>query len=318
MDDADSKDSFLDASLSMGADASAPAGHDGDAPQSSESASDEQPESPPTPPRQHSPLEWDSTALPAPADPLLTLRATLERWLECAVQSSDPPDGVAVELLAEAEAESSSQPAPLRDLYELYSALTVLSGEVRLQGRAFKVLSDGMAPLGGVEPTLAALAESQAQVLHGVEQLTEEQMRVRLSPLPDAAALLDVLLDLYDRLQRTVQTLDEGTGQLPQEGKGMRRPIWFGWRKRLRNMEQSVMALREGQRLMLSRLEAALMQWNIQATAETGDMFDPLTMTAVEVEQVAEEVAGSVLEVYRCGYMIDDRVIRTAQVKVAK
>jgi molecular chaperone GrpE (heat shock protein) len=41
-------------------------------------------------------------------------------------------------------------------------------------------------------------------------------------------------------------------------------------------------------------------------------------MNAVDIEQTGEVSDGTVLQIYRAGYMIDNEVLRPAQVKVAR
>jgi molecular chaperone GrpE len=126
-----------------------------------------------------------------------------------------------------------------------------------------------------------------------------------------------VLFDLYDRLQRGLRTLDTGIESLRSRTGG-------GWLARLggaeSRMQQAITAtegMRDAQRLLLSRLEAALHQWGIERIGEAGDLFDPRVMTAVEI-QSSDKPDGTVLEIYRSGYALHGEVLATAQVKVAK
>ncbi len=127
-----------------------------------------------------------------------------------------------------------------------------------------------------------------------------------------------MLFDLYDRLERGLRTFEAGVESLRAKGAG-------GWRDRLlrggRRIEEIIDAtqsLGEGYQLTASRLEGALQQWGIERIGQAGEMFDPVLMSVVEVVESADEPAGTVLEVYRGGYMMGDQVLATAQVKVAR
>jgi molecular chaperone GrpE (heat shock protein) len=92
----------------------------------------------------------------------------------------------------------------------------------------------------------------------------------------------------------------------------------FGGKEQADSLAGPASAMREGYRLTLSRLEAALLQWGIQRTGEVGEPFDPRRMAVVEVGTAPGVPDGSVLEVYRSGYVLDGHVLATARVKVAK
>src|SRR5262249_482460 len=65
------------------------------------------------------------------------LMERLGRWLDRLGATEEPPTGLDAELLAALEGDSAP---PLPDQHALWSALTALSQEVRLQGRAFQAL----------------------------------------------------------------------------------------------------------------------------------------------------------------------------------
>lgn len=69
-----------------------------------------------------------------------------EAFLDETLAAAEPPQGIAAEILAEAAAE---EPAPFRDFYSMWAALTALTQEVRLQGRAFKQLSASLEAAAG-------------------------------------------------------------------------------------------------------------------------------------------------------------------------
>ena len=254
------------------------------------------------------------------------LRARLVRqfegWLDRMLAEEPPPQGLPEGLLAELQAasdEGAGASAADSDLYAMCSALTTLSGEVRLQGRAFKQLTDVLAPLGEAPARLAQLETAQRAATGQMAQLVEKasESAAREKALPPSKELLSLLLDLYDRLERGLRTFDSSIDSLHAQSK----PGWvqrlFGGRQQA-EQAAAADAMREGYRLTLSRLEAALHQWDIQRIGMPGEAFDPELMTAFEVQETPDAEDGTVLEVYRSGYMLHGQLLAAAQVKVAR
>src|SRR5712691_9054559 len=70
-----------------------------------------------------------------------------EQWLDEALAAADPPSGIDAEILRSLAAESGDEPTGLDrrcDSYALCATVTALTQEVKLQGRAFKELSEGL------------------------------------------------------------------------------------------------------------------------------------------------------------------------------
>jgi molecular chaperone GrpE len=255
-----------------------------------------------------------------PEDVRRRLIRQFEQWLDRLAAGEALPDGLPEELAAEARAAVAGEaPAPERecDLYTLFSSLTSLTGEIRLQGRAFKQLADTLAAVGEVPGRLDKLEAVQAA---SVEQLMElaKPPEEPESPLPAARDALAVLFDLYDRMERGLRTFDAGMQAVQASVAGG--ILWrlSGGARHLDGAMSAARALREGYQLTLSRLEAAMQHWEIGKLGQAGEMFDPQRMTAVDVQAAADVPAGTVLEVYRSGYALHGQVLATAQVKVAK
>jgi len=262
-------------------------------------------------------IDGDAQGCAAPArdaraESRARLMAAVGEWIDRMLDGEPPPEGLPRQLLAEAQA-ALDQPPPEEpgDLYTLASALTGLSGEVGLQGRAFKHVSETLAPLGELPRHIAGLEAAQSTIAEELQRL-----RQQIDPAQAASArhTLDVLFDLYERLRRGL-----ATSQSVKAAAGRRR----GWlasllRRERNNGHDPVDALREGYALTLARLEAAFHQWGITRIGEVGQIFDPQRMTAIEVQETDQAPEGTVLEVYRGGYMIQGQVLATAQVKVAR
>lgn len=232
-------------------------------------------------------------------------------WLDTVLAEEEPPQGIAAEILAALDAgpqdgssESAATAAPpcgidgQWDLYSMWSAMTALTQEVKLQGRSFKQLSETVAPVAELAPLLP---EMQRQA--------EERAR---------GEVLDVLLDLRDRLRRGLDSARTGQVEL-------RKSFELGWRTRLFGLDKplqaaldAVAALEKGYSLSLERLNEVLNQSDVREIECEGQPFDPTSMHAVDLEETSGAPEGTVLEVYRAGYEWKGEVYRHAQVKVAR
>ncbi|HME00686.1 MAG TPA: nucleotide exchange factor GrpE [Terriglobia bacterium] len=232
-------------------------------------------------------------------------------WLDSVLAEEEPPQGIAAEVLAALDAgPQDGSPAPTAtatppgridgqwDLYSMWSAMTALTQEVKLQGRSFKQLSETVAPVAELAPLLP---EMQRQA--------DERAR---------GEVLDVLLDLRDRLRRGLDSARAGQVEL-------RKSFDLGWRSRLFGLDKpleaavdAVAALEKGYSLSLERLNEVLDQSHVREIECQGQPFDPTSMHAVDLEETSGAPEGTVLEVYRAGYEWKGEVYRPAQVRVAR
>ena len=148
------------------------------------------------------------------------------------------------------------------------------------------------------------------------------------SALPKAEEVLTVLFDLYDRLERGGGCSTPPAAAAPPPRRRRRGGSTGCWgraprpggegRRAERGPDEAIDAVREGYRLTLARLEAAFHQWGVERIGRAGEMFDPAHMAVVEIRPGDGAPDGTVLEVYRSGYVVHGRMLATAQVKVAK
>ncbi len=83
--------------------------------------------------------------------------------------------------------------------------------------------------------------------------------------------------------------------------------------------ESSAEALKSGIELIERQLVSTLEQrWGLQKYNALKDAFDPNIHEAIAMEESADVTAPTVIEVYQNGYMLHDRIMRTAKVKVAR
>lgn len=200
-----------------------------------------------------------------------------EQWLDSAMADEGPPPGIPVEILTGETAAGS----PPTDWYTMWAAMTALTQEVKLQGRAFKQLSETLAADAerrGRKESLAGLLEVRERLLRGLQGV---QGREALQP------------GFLDRI-------------FPSR-----------WLK-VRHALDVVCALEEGYRLSLGYLDDLLRQFQVQPIECEGRPFDPRRMNAVDVEETDRAAEGTVLSVYRVGYEWNGELYRPAQVRVAR
>ena len=76
--------------------------------------------------------------------------------------------------------------------------------------------------------------------------------------------------------------------------------------------------LGQGMRALLDQIEALLARRGVERIGEAGEPFDPERHDAVEVRMTTDAPENTVVDVIRAGYAIDGRVLRPAQVAVAR
>jgi molecular chaperone GrpE len=221
-----------------------------------------------------------------------------EAWLDGALGPEQPPEGIPDGILASITSEAEDSTEGQCDLYSLRAAVTALTQEVKLQGRSFKQLSETLTPVAELAPQLA-------------EMKREAQESARRE-------MLDVLLDLRDRLHRGLDATRKSRAKL-YESTGS------GWMARLllrhdllRQAGEGMTAIEKGYQMSLDHLNDVLANFDVREIPCQGELFDPSSMDAVDVQETANAEDGLVVEVYRAGYEWKGEVYRPAQVKVAR
>ena len=208
-------------------------------------------------------------------------------------------------LFLEGTPETDSPAAtPPVDLFSLFSELTALKNEVRIESRQLKNALDefraGFTALDSANQRLAAqLQEAQAQ-------------QERLAALTLKPIILG-LLDLHDRLAAGVQALASRPPAPPSLLASL-----FGRQPPAALLDTTLEAVREGQTMTLRKLEDLLLACGVRPFSALGMVFDPQTMRAVSTGWQPELDAGVVSEVIRTGFRLADTVLRLADVKVNK
>jgi len=236
---------------------------------------------------------------PLTRDEILRL---LEQWVDGTLAAEEPPRGIDPEVLSALTAgteEEAAQAGRRADTYALWSAMTALAQEVKLQGRAFKELSDTLPEQAAhtVEELRAAHRERERDLEREVERRCRKEA-------------LAVLIDMRDRLSRGLDSVRLASARVPS-----------GWLNRVLRRpsepDPTIEALTKGYELALERLDQALADSNAREIQCAGRTFDPRRMNAIDREESNAVPEGTVLEVYRTGYEWNGEIFRPAQVKVS-
>jgi molecular chaperone GrpE (heat shock protein) len=226
-----------------------------------------------------------------------------ETLLDEALESEAPPAGIDAELLelAGTGAEADQQ----CDSYALWAAVTALTQEVRLQGRAFRDLSESIA--SQADRTAAEIRAVYAEREREVQREAEQRARRQI---------VGALIDLRDRLARGLESAS-AAAEPAKTGRA-------GWLGRLTGkppadrVADTAAALLKGYQLGLERLDELLRDFKASEILCRGQLFDPRRMNAIDLEESGVVPEGTVLEVYRTGYEWNGEVFRPAQVKVSR
>jgi hypothetical protein len=247
------------------------------------------------------------------------LMSQFENWLDQMLQDEPTPRGIPDRFLAEAEASAAENgKTQAVDLFTLFSGLTGLTGEIGLQGRAFKQLSELLAPLSETPAMLAQLREAQEQSAASIQSLLEAQENEPVEEPVQFKAVCDVMIDLYDRLQRGLQTCDEGIRVLQVPPKtGLLQRLLAPSDPPDRAIS-AVKGIREAAAMTLGRLGAALQEWGVQRIGNIGESFDAERMTAIEARPTGDVEPGRILVVNRSGYALNGMLRSAAQVTVSQ
>lgn len=235
-----------------------------------------------------------------------------EKWLDSTLTGEEPPGGIDAEILSALAADGSEEngwPDRRCDSYTLWAAMTALTQEVKLQGRAFKELNDALNLQAArmAEEVRAAYREREREAQREAERRCRKE-------------ILGALIDLRDRLERGIESARAGAAEISKADatSWLHRFLHRTAAARERSATAATLAaLTKGYELGLERLDQTLEEFNAREIRCHGQLFDPRRMNAIEREESSVFPAGTVLEVYRSGYEWNGEVFRPAQVKVS-
>lgn len=237
-----------------------------------------------------------------------------EALLDAALASENPPAGIDADILESvlnAPSDGAIKDADNArdcDSYTLWAAMTALTQEIKLQGRAFEELNR----------TLAAQAGKIADELREVYAERERALR-RETERRCRRDVLGTLIDLRDRLARGRESVRVREEEIAAANRAGWLPGLLGrTSSREAAAAAALAALVRGYELGIERLDQTLNEFNAREIRCQGESFDPRRMNAIESEESATVAPDTVLEVYRSGYEWDGEVFRPAQVKVSR
>lgn len=227
-----------------------------------------------------------------------------EALLDLALEPEASPQGVDPAILASlGEPEEEDRQC---DSYALWSAMTTLTQEIKLQGRAFQELN----------LRLSTQQEKMAAELRAVYAEREKTLQ-REAERRARREAISALIDLRDRLGRGRESVRASEQEMAKAAKAS----WFQrvFQKPAAHPAQDALgALVRGYELGVERLDQALSECNAVEIRCQGEAFDPRRMNAIDIEESGEVPADTVLQVYRSGYEWNGEVFRPAQVKVSR
>jgi molecular chaperone GrpE len=254
------------------------------------------------------------------------------RWLDDVLTDEQTLEGVPAELLTELY--DDQQPngvdpgAGAYDLHSTWSAITALTQEIKLQGRTFKQLSEKIEPFDSLNATVDQLATKHETALSEARRIAEEgrmDRRQRESELQTVARnrarreLIGLIIEIRDSLMIGMGSAAESHEKLEEyRNRSRLKKIFRNNSEDQKHQLEIVDSLKKGYQMGLDRMEESLQQLGVTEIQSVGNLFDPRIMNAVDIAETDEVPDGTVLELYRAGYLIDDEVLQPAQVKVAR
>ena len=203
-------------------------------------------------------------------------------WLDELAEAEPAPPGVAPEVV------QSYEPVP--DLFAVLGQLTALTRETQLQGRATNRLHTELSA------KLDHFAENQLSADTVARKLGDTRREARLEVIAE-------LLEVRDRFTRGVEEAQRRLAGL--------QGFWARFAQR-----DVLAALVEGNLLARERLDDLLRRLDVREIPCLGKPFDPTLMQAAEVVHTTTASPGTVLDVFRPGYISNGRVLRFAEVRV--
>ena len=134
------------------------------------------------------------------------------------------------------------------------------------------------------------LLRKQAELENYRKRVVKEKEELRLTA---QAGVLEKLLPVLDAFEKGLHTLQAAPG------------------------DSELAAYREGYELMFKEIHSVLQKFAVIEIPGVGALFDPNVHEAVVREVTTEHEEGEILDEYRKGYKINDRLLRPSQVKVA-
>jgi len=157
-------------------------------------------------------------------------------------------------------------------------------------------------------------SEEQQQQHEQAPQSTEDAHRAELAEMEDR--FKRALADLENYRKRSARELERLVAERGDAALAEWLEVVDGVERALRQKPEN--PLYDGLRAVLDHMEATLARQGVRRIGEVGERFDPTQHEAIEVRETAEVPDRTVVDVLRSGYARHDRVLRPAQVAVAR
>jgi molecular chaperone GrpE len=150
------------------------------------------------------------------------------------------------------------------------------------------------------------------------------------SPPAEAGATEELRAELArmeDRYKRALADLDNYRKRAARDVERLigerREALLRDWLEVVDGMERALQQhpegpLNEGLRAVLGQMDAILARQGVQRVGQPGEPFDPARHEAIDVRVTDDAPDRTVIDVVRSGYAMDGRVLRPAQVIVAR
>ena len=145
---------------------------------------------------------------------------------------------------------------------------------------------------------------------------------------PEEAGLAQQLADTEDRFKRALADLDNyrkrAAGEVDRRVAESREALLRDWLQAVDSVERALRMgspddpLFTGLRAVLEQMEGTLARQGLTRVGAPGEQFDPERHEAVDLRPTDEQPDRTVVDVARSGWATGDRVLRPAQVVVAR
>lgn len=204
---------------------------------------------------------------------------------------------------------------------EVSSQATVddLAQEIRRLGRELfranraaernqQLFEQSLAEIGRLSEMLAEMPTAEGAAAAARFEAKAELCRDILGASDAAAASVAAADELIERLAAEDE---EATGLVFRFASGRR------LRDRFASARRAMGEWRNGQRLLSERLKSILAAAGVRAIPSVGRPFDPMRHRAVAVDDDHSVTPGTILDEELCGYTLEGRILRYAEVIVA-
>ena len=279
----------------------------------------------------------DGVSEAAAANPAFDRQRLVNRfevWLDEVLEQDAAPSGMAQEILQRLQEDESGGETSLEscDLYSLWNAVVGLTQETRKHAGASQELLQSLGPVAtqvaSMERQVIDLgttldrqrSKAEKSLMVEFERILARQQKAaekakQLSMMKEAA---EALIDLRDSLDSTLERARTSLQEAPPEPPpGFFKRLMGGATGPKPPVEATETAL-AAQTQGLQQVEKLLDQWNIRPMDLEGSLFSPLSMRAVEQIDTTDHPDGTLLSVLRRGYLQGKKVLRPAEVRVAR